>query len=258
MLVKEIPLKDVECSEWNTRKSLPDAAADTSIDDLANSIEKQGLLTPITVIVKPDGKYAVIAGQRRMMALRKLGWTSVTAIIRHTIDEGEAIALSLVENVHREDMNPRDKAMAYKALLDRLGSAQAVSDETGINISTVRKYLQLLDLSPAIQDKLARGEIRNTDTLARLSRRFAEHDQQDQVLDRINSLPNDLQAAVIRLVEPDLDNLHAAVVRAQETAVVRMAAKRCPFDCPEIPEPLKQQIAWMIEGFKANAARKAG
>lgn len=257
MLIKEIPLKDVDVSEWNTRKRLADDQLDSTLDDLANSIEKQGLLCPITVVEKPDGRYGVIAGQRRVQAMRKLAWISVTAIVRYAIDEGEAIALSLVENVHRADMNPHDKAVAFKALLDRLGDIQSVSSETGMSVGTIRKYLQLLELAPEIQEKIAAGEVKNTETLARLSRRFDEAQKQVEVLDRIGGLPQEMQMAVIRSVDSNLDNLDEIVDRATETAVVNLVARKCPFDCPAIPEPLKQQISWMIEGYKANAVKRA-
>src|SRR5438128_1688395 len=99
MVIKEIPLAELEVSPFNSRTSLLQGQNDSSLDDLARSIEKQGLLCPITVFPKTDGCYAVIAGQRRLTACRKLGWASITAIVRYGVDEDDARALSLVENV---------------------------------------------------------------------------------------------------------------------------------------------------------------
>jgi len=116
--MQDVPISSIDVSEFNTRKNLADGQHDSSIDDLAQSIERQGLLSPITVSTKADGTYAVIAGQRRLLACRQLGWTEIPAVIRSNISDAAATALSLVENVHRADMNPRDKAHAFKVLFD--------------------------------------------------------------------------------------------------------------------------------------------
>jgi ParB family chromosome partitioning protein len=82
MNVREISLQDVDISEFNTRKNLADGQYDSTIEDLAKSIEKQGLLSPITVFQKPDGRYALVAGQRRLLACKQLGWSMIPAIVR--------------------------------------------------------------------------------------------------------------------------------------------------------------------------------
>jgi ParB-like chromosome segregation protein Spo0J len=85
--------------------------------------------------------------------------------VREKIAEADATAISLVENVHRADMNPRDKAVAFKALLDKFGDLGSVSRETGVGVGTVKKYIHLLALAPEIQQKLAAGEAKNTERL---------------------------------------------------------------------------------------------
>jgi ParB family chromosome partitioning protein len=127
MIVQDIPVDQVDVSEFNTRKNLADGEYDSTIEDLARSIESQGLLSPISVLHKPSGRYAVIAGQRRLRACKQLGWHTIPAIVRENImNEVDATAISLVENVHRADMNPRDKAVAFEALLNRYGDLQSV------------------------------------------------------------------------------------------------------------------------------------
>ncbi|MCS7001172.1 MAG: ParB/RepB/Spo0J family partition protein, partial [Candidatus Kapabacteria bacterium] len=103
MIVHEIPIQDVDVSEFNTRKNLADGQYDSTIEDLAKSIEKQGLLSPITVFRKPDGRYSLIAGQRRLLACKQLGWPTISAIVRESMTDADATAISLVENVHRAD-----------------------------------------------------------------------------------------------------------------------------------------------------------
>jgi ParB family chromosome partitioning protein len=246
MEIREIPIEGIDISEFNTRKNLQDGQFDGTIDDLANSIDRQGLLSPITVIVKPDGLYSLVAGQRRLLACRRLGWGSIPAIVREGLSGADATAISLVENVHRADMNPRDKAVAFNALLDRLESVRAVSRETGIGESTVRKYIRLLDLAPTLQDELAAGEARNTEALARLAKDVPDHQKQVQAWRRISGFTQDVQSQIISRLTPDLDNLGNLVDQAAEGRFGYQIVRNCPFDCPTIPEALKETVAAMI------------
>ncbi len=75
MIVKDIPIAAVDVSEWNTRKDLRDGQHDSTIADLAKSIAQQGLLSPITVLPTPDGRFDLVAGQRRFLACKQLGWS---------------------------------------------------------------------------------------------------------------------------------------------------------------------------------------
>src|SRR5262245_57284790 len=112
MDVLEIPVDQIDVSEANTRKDLGDGQVDSNIEDLARSIDRHGLLNPITVFQKSDGRYAVVAGQRRFLAVRHLDRESIAAVVHEAMSDESATAVSLVENVHRADMNPRDKAVA--------------------------------------------------------------------------------------------------------------------------------------------------
>lgn len=114
MDVREIRLADIDISEFNTRKDLADGQYDSTIEDLARSIKQQGLLSPITVVSRTGGRFGLVAGQRRYLACQLLEFESIPAIVRDVANDGDAIAISLVENVHRADMNPRDKARAFR------------------------------------------------------------------------------------------------------------------------------------------------
>jgi ParB family chromosome partitioning protein len=250
MITREVPIEDVDISEFNTRKNLTDGQQDSTIEDLAKSIEKQGLLNPIMVFQRPDGRYALIAGQRRLLACKQLGWSTISAIVRDSMTDIDAITISLVENVHRADMNPRDKAIAFKTLFDKYGDWQAVSRETGMGIQTIRKYVQLLDLATQLQEKLAAGEARNTEALARLARQFDDPNKQLEVWDKIAGFRQDVQQEIIKRADPDLHNLGELVAQAVEGAFDFHVIRNCPFDCRTIPEPLKMQVASMIETFR--------
>ena len=252
MGIQEIAIEDVDVSEFNTRKNLEDGQTDSTIDDLANSISRQGLLSPITVLKKPDGLYSLIAGQRRLIACRQLGWASISAIVRSEITEADATAISLVENVHRADMNPRDKAVAFSALLDLLGSVKAVSRETGVGASTIRKYIRLMDLAPSLQDRLAAGEARNTQALARLARDIPDHEKQLEAWRRIGGFTQDVQEQIIQRLTPDLGNLGSLVDQAAEGEFGYHVVRNCPFDCPTIPDPLKDRVSELLEQFSSD------
>lgn len=252
MILQELSLNDIDVSEFNTRKDLIDGQSDSTIDDLARSIEKQGLLSPITVYRRSDGRYALIAGQRRFLACRKLGRATISAVVRDTMDAADATAISLVENVHRADMNPRDKAVAFKALFNKFGDLASVSRETGVGISTVKKYIQLLDLAPEIQQKLAAGEAKNTEALARLAQTIVDPEKQVEVWDEISGFTQDVQQEIIKRVSPDLGNLGELVDKAAEGAFGYRVVRNCPHDCSTVPQPLKEEVANMIRAFRSK------
>ncbi len=247
MEIKEIAISDVEVSEFNTRKDLVDGQIDSTIEDLAHSIEKQGLLSPITVFQRGNGKYALIAGQRRMLACKYLGWSTISAIVRDDMSTADATAISLVENVHRADINPHDKAVAFKALLDNLGDVASVSRETGVGVATIKKYIQLLGLAGALQEQLAAGETKNTQALANLAQRFQEPEKQVEVWDEIEGFNQGVQQEVIKRLAPDLSNLRELKDKATEGTFGIKMVRNCPYDCPTIPEALKEQVAEMIK-----------
>jgi ParB family transcriptional regulator, chromosome partitioning protein len=251
MIIKDISINDIDISEFNTRKNLAEGQDDSTIEDLAKSIEKQGLLSPITVFQRPDGKYALVAGQRRLLACKQLEWTTIPAIVRDTMSEADATAVSLIENVHRADMNPLDKARAFQTLLDKFGSLQSVSRETGVGVQTIRKYIQLLNLAPDLQQQLAAGETKGTQALARLAQQIEDPDKQTEVWKEIGGFRQDVQQEIIRRLDPDLDNLDELVDEASEGAFGVIRVRNCPYDCPTIPEPLKKKVASMIERYNS-------
>ena len=123
------------------------------IDELANSIEKDGLLQPIVVRPYGDG-YQIIAGERRWQACRKLGLASVPVRILDANDE-HAVELALVENVQRTDLNPIEEAYGYKRLIERRGMTQSqVAEVVSKGRSTIANALRLLDLPEDAQQML--------------------------------------------------------------------------------------------------------
>lgn len=130
-----------------------------TIKELAESIEKNGLLQPIVVRPMAGGKYQIIAGERRYRAFKKLGRTMIPAIVRDYEDE-EVDKLQLVENVQREDLNPYDEAIAYLKLKEKYGLKQ---DDIAKAVGKSRPYIsnmtRILSLEDEILEMLKKGEI---------------------------------------------------------------------------------------------------
>lgn len=129
-----------------------------SLSDLVNSIREQGILEPIVVAKTPAG-YQIIAGERRWRAAKALGLAKVPVIVKDTTPQG-MLEMSIVENVQREDLNPLERAQAYKRLIDEFGlSVTEVAKRVGKSLPYISNTLRLLTLPDAIKDALAAGVI---------------------------------------------------------------------------------------------------
>ncbi len=129
-----------------------------SLTDLVNSIREQGILEPIIVAKTPAG-YQIIAGERRWRAARILGLGKVPVVMRETTPQG-MLEMSIVENVQREDLNPLERALAYKRLIDEFGiSVTEVAKRVGKSLPYISNSIRLLTLPDAIKDALAAGVI---------------------------------------------------------------------------------------------------
>lgn len=135
-------------------------AADT-IAELAASIHSQGLLQPLIVRERPGhaGAYELVAGERRLRAVRSLGWEAVPAIVR-ALDDTALLEAALVENLQREALGPMEEAAAYRTLLQRHGYTQdALARRVGKDRSTIANMLRLLALTPGVQEALQAGRL---------------------------------------------------------------------------------------------------
>lgn len=128
------------------------------IEELAHSIKEQGILQPI-LVRKKGMKYELIAGERRLRAAKKAQLKKVPVIIKDATDE-EALELTIVENLQRENLNPIEEAAAYKTLLEQFSlTHEQIAKKVGKNRATVSNSMRLLDLPRKIQDSLKKGTI---------------------------------------------------------------------------------------------------
>ena len=122
-----------------------------ALEELATSIREMGIITPITLRQMPDGKYQIIAGERRWRASQKAGLKTLPAYIR-TVEDESVMEMALVENIQREDLNAIEIALAYQHLLETTGMTQAkISDRVGKSRTAVTNYMRLLKLPAQIQ-----------------------------------------------------------------------------------------------------------
>jgi ParB family chromosome partitioning protein len=130
-----------------------------AIDALCASIAKYGIIEPLIVREKETGLYELIAGERRFRAAKKLGLTTVPAIIRNSTDL-EMLEIAMIENLHREDISSIDKANGFKRLMEEFRYTQnQISQIMGMSRSAVANTIRLLDLPPQIQEALHRKYI---------------------------------------------------------------------------------------------------
>ena len=217
MEVQEIGIDQIDVSRFNTRKDLQAGGEDAGLQELAESISRNGLLQPITVRPAPDGRWELIAGQRRYLATKSLGLKTISAIVRNDVSDTNATSISLIENVHRADMAPLDKAHAFLRLVEELGSVQAVAKQTGFGEQTVRKYLDLTRLPAVLQSKLStkEGPI-GVDALSRLARDFPDDADAIAAYDRIQGFRAGVQAEILARSEGDLSRLEDFATQAHE------------------------------------------
>jgi ParB family chromosome partitioning protein len=129
-----------------------------SLAELSESIKSQGIVQPVLARQK-NGKYELVAGERRWRAARKAGLTLIPAIIKDFSDE-ESLELALVENLQREDLNPMDEAEAYAKLTSEFHLTQSdIAKKVGKDRSTVANIMRLLDLPHEVQVSLRRSQI---------------------------------------------------------------------------------------------------
>ena len=129
-----------------------------SLNELVDSIREQGILEPLVVARTPAG-YQIIAGERRWKAAKILGLSKVPVVIKETTPQG-MLEMSIVENVQREDLNPIERALAYKRLIDEFGlGTNEVARKVGKSAPTISNTVRLLSLPDAIKDALVAGVI---------------------------------------------------------------------------------------------------
>jgi ParB family chromosome partitioning protein len=154
--ILHVPLEQLDHNPYQTRTATLDPVA---LEELAASIKSVGVLQPIVVRSAPGGRYQVIAGERRWQASRIAGLTTIPALARQVSNE-QAMEMTIIENLQREDLNPMEQARAYERLGREFGLTQEqMSLRTGAERSSIANFLRLLKLPSPVQTMLEKEQI---------------------------------------------------------------------------------------------------
>ena len=243
--IKEIPLSQISVSRLNIRKNIQSGTEDSTLNDLANSINEKGLINPITVLSKA-GKFEVIVGQRRFMACQLLHWKTIPAIIKTNLDEVDVQILSLIENVHRAELNPIDKANAYDQIYERLRTYTNVSRETGVSVSTISRYHSLLKLAPSIQQILTTsGGPAGIVTLSKLADMFESFEDQEYVFGKISGFKQQIQLEILKQSNGDISKIDLLCQQALGGCFSIFVCHGLD-SCPHIPKECLEKVKRVI------------
>jgi ParB family chromosome partitioning protein len=152
--VHEIPVELIDRNPYQTRSRFDE----TALQELAQSIQVSGVIQPITV--RPIGeRYQLITGERRWLASQRAGKATVPAIVRQVSNE-QAMEITIIENLQREDLNPVEQARAYERLSREFGLTQEqMAQRTGKDRSSVSNFLRLLKLPPEVLAKVESSQL---------------------------------------------------------------------------------------------------
>lgn len=152
---RELPISQIDPNVNQPRKNFDEVA----MTELANSIRMHGVISPIIVVNQPNGRYMIIAGERRWRASRRAGLLTIPAIIRNYTPQ-QVKEISLIENLQREDLNPIETATAIKQLMEEYRYTQEqVADRIGKSRPAVANTLRLLSLTSPVIELVANGKL---------------------------------------------------------------------------------------------------
>lgn len=231
--IQDIELDKIVPNRYQPRREF----SDDSIKELAETLDKDGLLQPIVVREDGEDQYEIIAGERRYRAAKSLNWETIPAIVNNMNDD-QAASLALIENLQREDLNPIDEAKAYTNLMKLNDLTQtALAKDMGKSQSYVANKLRLLKLDDDVQKALVEGKItaRHGRALLNLS-----DDDQERVLKEIED--KGLNVKQTEEIAKDVNAYFNPKPKEKETKRERVVKR--------IPKDLKVQINTIKKAVK--------
>ncbi len=197
--ISEVELSNIEANPFQPRSKFDEEA----LEELATSIKEIGLIQPITLRKVADGRYQIIAGERRFRASQLAGLETIPAYVRKAKDDG-MLEMALVENIQREDLDSIEIALSYQRLIDELEYTQEeLSSRVGKKRSTIANYLRLLKLPAIVQKGLIDKEISMGHARAIIN--IEDPDTQISIFEQIVK-----HAYSVRKVEEIVRNLNSA------------------------------------------------
>lgn len=155
ILLKKLPVEKIKPGEYQPRMSIDPE----TLQELADSIKAQGMVQPVVVRRVTGGEYELIAGERRWRAAQLAGMHEIPAVVRDIPDQAAA-AMSLIENIQREDLNALEEASGLRRLIDEFGlTHQQTAEAVGRSRTSVTNLLRLLELTPEVKAMLELREL---------------------------------------------------------------------------------------------------
>lgn len=152
----EIEIDRIDVNPWQPRRQFQD----DTIAELAESVRQHGIIQPLVVTRSGDGRFRLIAGERRLRAARKAELKKVPIVVRDEADSEKTLAIALIENIQREDLNAIDEALAYQQLHEEFGLTQdEIASQVGKSRSTVANSLRLLKLPESVREMVSDGRL---------------------------------------------------------------------------------------------------
>lgn len=153
--LRRIRVADIVPNRYQPRRIF----TEPQLAELEASLRTNGLLQPIAVRTQPGGGYELVAGERRLRAATRLGWTDITAVVRN-FDDRAMLTLALVENLQRADLNSLEEAEGFQRLIDEFGlTQQQVAEAVGKDRTTITNLLRMLGLPESVRQMIAAGKI---------------------------------------------------------------------------------------------------
>jgi ParB family chromosome partitioning protein len=194
---QEIPIDSIDPNPYQTRRRINESA----LEELAESIRVSGVVQPVVLRPVVNGRYQLVAGERRWHASRRAGKTTIPAVVRQISNE-QAMEITIIENLQREDLNPVEQARAFERLSREFGLTQEqIASRTGKDRASISNFIRLLKLPDDVQNALEAG------TLS-----FGH----GKVLLALAGFPEHLERAVREIIEKQLS------VRQTEELVARL------------------------------------
>jgi ParB family chromosome partitioning protein len=150
---QEVLIDSIDANPYQTRRRINEAA----MEELAESIRASGVVQPVVLRPGPNGRFQLVAGERRWHASKRAGKTTIPAVIRQISNE-QAMEITIIENLQREDLNPIEQAKAFERLSREFGLTQEqIAARTGKDRASIANFIRLLKLPEALQDTLETG-----------------------------------------------------------------------------------------------------